>query len=109
MHSCPVCFFKNLPYPPVDFHICPCCGTEFDSDDVDRTHADLRSEWIRGGGIWFFKMPPRGWNPWRQLYRANVSTSTLPYDVRLSVAHAEETSTFQKTVVGLVEHQSVLG
>jgi len=34
-YRCPVCFFDELPYPPRDYHICPCCGTEFGNDDAE--------------------------------------------------------------------------
>lgn len=65
--NCPVCYYDKLPYPPVDYHICPCCGTEFGNDDVEYTYAELRQSWINGGGQWFFGQPPDGWNPWAQL------------------------------------------
>lgn len=69
-YTCPVCFFSKLPYPPRDYHICPCCGTEFGNDDADFSYEQLRDMWIAGGANWFFGRPPEGWNPWLQLIRA---------------------------------------
>lgn len=65
--QCPVCLFDRLPYPPSDYHICVCCGTEFGTDDVDFTHEELLREWIDDGAVWFYQNPPAGWNPWVQL------------------------------------------
>jgi hypothetical protein len=67
MHTCPVCWFSSLPYPARDYHICPCCGTEFGNDDAELTWEELRQRWILGGMHWFFGEPPRGWNPQAQL------------------------------------------
>lgn len=66
-YRCPVCFFDRLPYPPEDYHICPCCGTEFENDDLEYTHDQLRNAWIANGAQWFYKQPPGGWDPWSQL------------------------------------------
>jgi hypothetical protein len=80
-YSCPVCGFPNLPYPPKDFHICPCCSTEFGNDDVDYSHAQLREMWIAGGARWFFGRPPEQWNPWTQLIQAKLADS-VPSEFR---------------------------
>lgn len=69
-YSCPVCFFSKLPYPPRDYHICPCCSTEFGNDDAEFTHSQLREMWIASGANWFFGNPPPFWNPWMQLIEA---------------------------------------
>lgn len=66
-HCCPVCVFAELPYPPADYHICPCCGTEFGNDDEHFSHDQLREMWTACGAQWFFGRPPEGWNPWKQL------------------------------------------
>jgi hypothetical protein len=66
-YVCPVCGYANLPYAPEDYHICPCCSTEFGSDDAEFTHAQLREMWVAGGARWFFGNPPPYWNPWIQL------------------------------------------
>ncbi|MEO8869949.1 MAG: hypothetical protein ABI357_03865 [Granulicella sp.] len=65
-----------MPDPAKDYNICPCCGTEFGSDDETRTHAQLREFWISSGAKWFFREPPPLWNPWQQLSDAGV---VLPY------------------------------
>lgn len=69
-YDCPVCFFDQLPYPPEDYHICLCCGTEFGNDDEERTLEELRSAWIANGAQWFYDRPPVDWNPWDQLAMA---------------------------------------
>lgn len=66
-YRCPVCAYADLPYPPKDYHICPCCGTEFGNDDSRFTHAQLREMWVAGGARWFFGNPPQAWNPQLQL------------------------------------------
>jgi hypothetical protein len=68
---CPVCFYNQMPYPPEDYHICPCCGTEFGNDDVEFGYDNLRINWIAAGAPWFFGDPPRNWNAWAQLADAN--------------------------------------
>jgi hypothetical protein len=52
--------------PPQDYNICECCGTEFGNHDEERSHEELRTEWIARGAKWFFGEPPLGWNPWKQ-------------------------------------------
>ena len=66
-YRCPVCMFPGLPYPPRDYHICPCCSTEFGNDDAEFSHIQLREMWIGNGAFWFFGNPPPRWNPWMQL------------------------------------------
>jgi len=66
-YRCPVCMYDALPYPPTDYHICPCCGTEFGNDDEDFSHEQLREMWIGSGAHWFFGNPPPGWNWFTQL------------------------------------------
>lgn len=70
--TCPVCLYPNLPYPPRDYHICPCCGTEFGNDDAEYSHDQLREMWIAGGARWFFARAPEEWNPWVQLMIAGI-------------------------------------
>src|SRR5260221_2486348 len=70
--TCPVCAYARLPYPPSDYNICPCCGTEFGNDDAIVSHDELRRTWIRGGANWFFDEAPMHWNPWTQLIRAGL-------------------------------------
>lgn len=67
-YRCPVCFFAALPWPPEDHNICICCGTEFDLDDFDFTHDELRAKWVESGQ-WFSEdlPPPPGWNAVDQL------------------------------------------
>lgn len=60
-YQCPVCDYAHLSHPPKDFNICPSCGTEFDNDDYDKTHAELRAEWIENGRKWWsrYEQPPK--------------------------------------------------
>jgi hypothetical protein len=90
--TCPVCAYKNLPYPPQDYNICPCCGTEFGNDDAHLSHHQLREVWVAGGASWFFNEPPEHWNPWTQLIRAG-----LP--VAASVPNKFRAVSFQSSVV----------
>jgi hypothetical protein len=68
-YTCPICFYDNLPRPPVAFTICPSCGTEFGYEDATRSHADLRQQWVVRGLHWFSQGTPHpdNWNPWVQL------------------------------------------
>jgi hypothetical protein len=83
MFMCPVCFYKEMPDPPADYNICPCCGTEFENDDELRTYAQLRAHWISRGARWFFHAPPPLWNPWEQLFTAGYA---VPYSVGVTFA-----------------------
>ena len=91
--SCPVCFYDALQYPPVDYHICPYCGTEFGNDDVEHSYAELRDNWIHGGTHWFFGQPPVGWNPWVQLaskgYGVHTESSSIPNTVLIGCEEEE--------------------
>jgi hypothetical protein len=69
--------FGRLPYPPADYHICPCCGTEFGNDDATFSYEQLRETWLAGGGNWFFGRPPEGWNPLLQLNNKTVTSARL--------------------------------
>ncbi len=76
--TCPVCAFSELPYPPENYHICPCCGTEFGNDDAYYSHAQLREMWVATGAHWFFGNAPAGWNPWLQLITGNHAEAVYP-------------------------------
>jgi hypothetical protein len=74
-YTCPVCGYNKLKHPPQDENICPSCYTEFGYDDANRTHAELRQEWIGNGPHWEGAnvMPaPPGWNPYEQLKNIGV-------------------------------------
>jgi len=70
MNTCPVCWYPHLQYPPSDYNICPCCGTEFGNDDAEFSWDELRERWIATGAHWFFGQPPHGWNSHKQLLSA---------------------------------------
>ena len=69
MNSCPVCGYREMPDPPEDFNICPCCGTEFGYTDAGITYEQLREKWRAHGAPWFSQsiQPPPDWDPRRQL------------------------------------------
>ena len=68
-YICPVCGYDELTQPPENFSICECCGTEFGNDDFDRSHAELRREWISNDMPWFSRSvpAPKNWSSLRQL------------------------------------------
>ncbi len=92
-YRCPVCMFPSLPYPPSNYHICPCCSTEFGNDDADFSHHQLREMWIASGANWFFGAPPEHWNPWMQLIKAGLDVprrfTTFRFDNDAIVEHAK--------------------
>jgi hypothetical protein len=72
-YQCPVCGYDELTQSPENFSICECCGTEFESDDFDRSHAELRRDWITNNMPWFSRaiLMPKNWSPDRQLIIAD--------------------------------------
>ena len=78
--DCPVCGYKKLTKPPLNFSICPCCGTEFGYDDAKLFHAELRRQWALAGARWFSRAvnPTPEWNPWLQLINAGFYDA-LPF------------------------------
>src|SRR6185437_11856974 len=78
---CPVCGF-DMDRPPADYHICPCCGTEFGYHDANATHEELRQSWIKTGPKWWRDSErPENWNPYEQLAkigRITTGTSNSP-------------------------------
>jgi hypothetical protein len=96
MHTCPVCWFANLPYPATDYNICPCCGTEFGNDDDVSTWDELREIWIAKGMQWFFGHPPYGWSAEAQLLNAGFgvkfgasSVRQIPGEIRFEESIAK--------------------
>ncbi len=79
--TCPVCGFAALTEPHVDpmgspsYAICPCCGIEFGNDDENRTHVQLRAEWLAKGSPWWSERqpPPSNWNASEQLNAAGFN------------------------------------
>ena len=73
-HFCPVCGYDALTRPPVDYYICPCCGTEFGYDDIAHTWDELRAAWVSKGASWFSKHnpPPADWDVLSQIGRLTV-------------------------------------
>jgi transcriptional regulator with XRE-family HTH domain len=74
-YECPVCGFDELRDAPEAWSICPCCGTEFEADNFERSYRQLRMDWVNNGLPWFSKATrqPKDWSPYRQLIEANES------------------------------------
>ena len=109
-YQCPVCFYDGLPYPPADYHICLCCGTEFGNDDADFSPAQLREMWIESGARWFFREPPAEWNPWVQLVKAGMLEEIPDSQSRVIIdsafASIREDADYQKLEVLIAEEFS---
>jgi hypothetical protein len=82
---CPVCLYKDLPYAPNNYNICPCCGTEFGNDDAFATHADLQRAWVEAGMPWFFGNPPANWNGLLQLIEGGRIENVPLYSIQTSM------------------------
>ena len=69
MNKCPVCGYDRLEFPPRDFTICGCCGTEFGYDDRVLSHGELTRRWAEKDCPWFDpgEPKPEGWNGNMQL------------------------------------------
>jgi|SRR5271165_2290208 len=102
---CPVCAYSDLPEPPVNFSICPCCGTEFGFDDAARSYEELRKCWIQQNSPWFSRArsEPHGWNPWWQLIAAGYGYD-VPVWGRLTVGRAS-IETAPETRIGEPEYR----
>lgn len=70
-YICPVCAFTEMPYAPVPYNICPCCGTEFGVDDRFQSIPELRQAWIKADMPWFDDIISHDidWSPSLQLIR----------------------------------------
>lgn len=81
-HRCDVCGYPAMSTPPENHAICPCCGTEFWTDDFDKSVEQLRWEWIQVGAPWFSqRVPmPANWSAINQLLKANL----IPFSMRAS-------------------------
>src|SRR5258708_32265149 len=80
--NCPVCGFAEMPYAPVRYNVCPCCGTEFSVDDRKVSHPALTQSWVNAGMPWFddITLPTRNWNPYRQLIKAGLTAGFVRID-----------------------------
>lgn len=73
-YRCLVCGYDQMPHPPRDYSICPCCGVEYGIDDAFDSYLEIRNEWLRRGAPWFSSLKPyvapMNWRAWEQLDRA---------------------------------------
>ena len=78
-YTCPVCGYDQLNDPPVDYNICPSCGTEFGYHDFTKSWDQLRSEWVAKGSKWLSKhIPaPANWKPYRTFRVITASGNTF--------------------------------
>ena len=84
--------------PPADYYICPSCGTEFENDDFETTHEQLRAAWRDKGMTWFSRatQPPLNWNPYYQLFSAGLGYDLTTQDTAITRAEIRlETSEYQ--------------
>ena len=106
MHICPVCGYDRLTDPPLNFTICPSCGTEFGYDDAFASHAQLRAQWLRNGPRWWSPVDPRpdNWDPYLQV---DAVASSLWH--RLSEpAPSQQISTTLATTMNVLRQQPCL-
>ncbi len=77
-YDCPICGYNKMTRPAVDFYICPCCGTEFENDDFETSHAELQQQWLNRGALWFSKSTPKpeNWSPYLQVANVRESIQT---------------------------------
>ena|SRR3990172_8798305 len=87
MNSCPVCGYDQLEFPPANFSICACCGTEFGYDDRLLSHEQLRNKWIDEGCRWFDQGEPQppNWSAYEQLLRASLIEPVTDLDATAQV------------------------
>lgn len=87
-----------MPYPPRDYDICPCCGTEFGNDDVEYTLEALRNAWVENGVRWFYEHPPVNWNPWSQLINGGRS-DLVPESLYNSIWYFNDSNSIQSSLL----------
>lgn len=104
MQICPVCGYDRLTEPPLNFTICPSCGTEFEYDDAFASHAELRANWLRNGAPWWSPVDPRpdNWDPYLQ---ADAVASSLWDLLRAPMAN-HQGSTSLENITNAARHQS---
>jgi len=83
MNTCPVCAYTGLEFPPTNYSICACCGTEFGYDDRVLSHAELTRRWVAAGRHWFDEDEPKpfGWNAYMQLIQGNLGWAVPRYEL----------------------------
>jgi len=66
-YTCFVCGYEELPDPPENHDICPCCLVEFEYDDHDP--ENYRKWWVADGMRFRSRAipPPKDWDPVKQL------------------------------------------
>jgi hypothetical protein len=87
VNICPVCAYGKLEFPPFDYTICACCGTEFGYDDRALTHAQLTQNWVARHCPWFDdgESKPAGWNPHLQLIDGGLKWAVPKFSYSLNL------------------------
>jgi len=62
--------FASLPYPPSNYHICPCCSTNLGMTMPIFSHHQLREMWIEKRSKLVLWQTARTLEPWMQLIEA---------------------------------------
>jgi hypothetical protein len=101
--TCPVCAYPDMPYPPSDYNICPCCGTEFGNDDAIASVDELRARWIEHGAPWFYGVSPLGWDAVLQLIEGGYLKSASVSQISLERTNP---TIFESEQQGRVESNS---
>lgn len=78
---CPVCGYE-MADGPLDYNICPSCGTEFGLHDANSSIDTLRAAWFATGPRWYSGVvaQPTNWNPFSQVatvMRGGTSGSSI--------------------------------
>ncbi len=102
MHICAVCGYSRLAEPPLNFTICPSCGTEFGYDDAFASHVQLRAKWLQNGAQWWSPVDarPDNWDPYLQV---DAVTSCLWMVFRMPTFSQKDPNAFGNIMD--VEHQ----
>ena len=90
---CPVCGYE-MEAPPMDYRICPSCGTEFGVHDVNASIPELREAWMKTGPTWWSKTDsqPDNWDPIAQMERAGIVVRRQPTSYASSVSTSSSTA-----------------
>ncbi len=89
---CPVCGYE-MEAPPMDYRICPSCGTEFGVSDVNASIAELRDVWMQTGPAWWSTSDPKptNWDPLEQMREAGIVVKREPTSEPSSVSTSSAT------------------
>jgi len=96
MNLCPICGYDRLLEPPLNFTICPSCGTEFGYDDAFASHGQLRRAWLTNGAQWWSPVDVRP-NNWDPLLQVAAVESSIWEALRTPLTNREASTAFGGT------------